>query len=85
MTGLPRVEIPQLDLPGVWDTQTRLTLHPVTHWNYTQRITIARLGPKQIKWRFADMYVTRAQVLEVIDHLIDRVDIMTDTIPGGRP
>jgi hypothetical protein len=82
MPDLPRVEIPQLPVPGLGPDPSRLVLHPCTERNFTQRITIARRAARQTNWRYHDVALTRAQVLELIDYLIDRVDLMTDDVPG---
>jgi len=94
VTALPRVVVvDQQEVPGVDGAEVTLTLHAITGDNFTQRITIARRCRVQArygtfawsKWRNNDIALTRAQVLELIDLLIDRVDLMTDHTPGGTP
>ena len=84
MTTLPRVDIMQERMPGLDGCDSRLTLHAVTDSNFSQRVTVARRCREQTHWRYHDIALTRVQVLDVIDHLIDRVDVMTDDIPVGR-
>lgn len=87
MTDLPRVDIEQVDLPGTDGVISSMVLHACTSKNFSQRITIARrltsTGRRNGHQRHHDIQLTRAQVLELIDHLIDRVDLMTDDIPGA--
>lgn len=89
MTLLPRIDVDQGQVPGTDGAEVKLTLHAVTDENYTQRITIARrcatesrLKTTWSKWRYSDIVLTRAQVLAVIDLLIDRIDLLHDDIPG---
>ena len=81
MTSLPRIDMEQLALPGTDGATTFLVLHVCTPRNYSQRITIARRRPASGKATHHDIQLTRAQVLTLIDHLIDRVDMMHDDIP----
>lgn len=82
--SLPRIDIEQLDLPGTDGTHAFLVLHACTPQNYSQRITVARRRPSG-KATHYDIQLTREQVLHLIDHLIDCVDTMTDTVPGANP
>lgn len=86
---LPRIDVDQGQVPGTDGAEVKLTLHAVTDENYTQRITIARRCPTESrytttwsKWRYTDIVLTRAQVLDMIDLLIDRIDLLHDDIPG---
>lgn len=85
----PRREIPQSRVPGTDGAEVTLTLHAITTDNYTQRITIARrtltkgrFGMIWTNWRYHDFVLTRRDVLDVIDDLMDRADTLTDEIPG---
>ena len=88
MTTLPRIDVGQAQIPGTDGAEVKLTLHAVTEHNYSQRITIARrcridtrYGFTWSKWRNHDVVLTRAQILDLIDQLIDRIDVIHDDIP----
>jgi hypothetical protein len=83
MDDLPRQEIGQQPLPGTDRAEAKLVLHAITTHNFSQRVTIARRAVNQGHFRYHDIVLTRAQVLELIDLLIDRVDTLTDDIPKG--
>lgn len=73
----------QEDLPGTDGATSMLVLHTCTPRNFSQRITIARRLTSSGRHRHHDIQLTKAQLLELIDYLIDRVDMMTDAIPKG--
>jgi hypothetical protein len=81
----PRVDMVQRALPGTDGSKSVLVLHMCAPSNYSQRITIATHRLHSGRRRHHDIQLTRAQVLELIDHLIDRVDTMTDDIPATPP
>lgn len=87
MTALPRVDMGQHDLPGTDGSSSMLVLHDCTDLNYSQRITIAvrrpNPGRRGERYRHHDILLTKKQLLKLIDHLIDRVDLMRDDIPEG--
>lgn len=87
MTALPRIDMEQHNLPGTDGSNSSLVLHVCTPRNYSQRITIAvrrqHAGRRGERYRHHDIQLTKAQLLELIDHLIDRVDLMCDDIPEG--
>lgn len=83
MTELPRVDMPQVDMPGLDGVETSLILHRCTEANFAQRLVIARRQPGATHSRHYPILLTKAQVLELIDHLIDRVDLLRDDIPKG--
>jgi len=88
---LPRVDVvvTQTHLPGTDGAEVKLTLHAITADNFSQRFTIARRCRVEgrygtvnwSKWRYHDIALTRTQVFELIDLLIDRADVMIDNIP----
>jgi hypothetical protein len=79
----PRREFPQLRVPGTDSAAVWLTLHTLTDRNFTQRVTIGRRALNQKSPRYHDIVLTRAQLLDLIDEFMDRVDTMTDKIPGA--
>lgn len=79
--GRPRIEIPQLWVPGTDGAEVRLTIHAITERNFTQRITIARRALRQTGFRYHDIVLTRDQLHDVIGELDERTGIMTGEIP----
>jgi len=93
MTGRPKVVIHQhQQVPGIQEAEANLILHAVTADNYTQRITIARrvfpadrIPVQPTRWRYFDMFLTRAQLYDLVGELDERAALMTDHTTGGTP
>lgn len=84
MDQLPRLEVSQLQIPGTGGEAT-LILHAVTLRNFAQRLSIVRRQEQEVKFHREDIVLTRAQLIDLIDLLMERVDMIHDNIPGASP
>lgn len=81
MPDYPSRVFRQRQLPGTDGAESWMILHRVTEDNYTLRVTIGRQAFMQKSPRYQDIAMTKEQVLELIDELIDRIDVMSDREP----